>query len=136
MPPLPINLAAVSIAFINAVLKNEDESNDRVTNPNKAQQNKLLTSSAEKELYDESISLRDKIDIIFTETDNVSRDINDSELITALQENRVIMQEVYNTRYVVETLEYLIEVQNSAKRFQEYLIQGRIEEAAASITYM
>ncbi|CAG8674135.1 13656_t:CDS:10 [Cetraspora pellucida] len=175
MPPLPINLVAVPIAFINAVLKDEDESNDRTTNSSKTQQNKLLISPAEKEvifaciqriddkirdiktevyriilnrqdtftkLYDESISLRDKIDTVFTETDNVSRDINDSEvgmkpkLITALQENRVIMQEVYNTRYVVETLEYLIEVQNSAKRFQEYLIQGRIEEAAASITYM
>ncbi|CAG8604874.1 8289_t:CDS:10 [Dentiscutata erythropus] len=175
MPPLPINLTAVPIAFINAVLKNENEGNDRNTNSSKAQQTKLLTSSAEKEvifaciqriddkirdikaevyriilnrqdifikLYNESIFLRDKINTIFTEIDNVSREINDSEvgmkpkLIAALQENRIIMQEVHSTRYVVETLEYLIEVQNSAKRFQEYLSQGRIEEAAASITHM
>ncbi|CAG8643290.1 1192_t:CDS:2, partial [Scutellospora calospora] len=175
MPPLPINPTAVPIAFINAILKNEGDGNDRDTNPVKAQQNKLLTSFAEKEiifaciqriddkirdikaevykiildrqdifnkLYDESVFLRDKIDTVFTEVDNVSREINDSEvgmkpkLITALQENRVIMQEVHSTRYVADTLEYLIEVQNSAKRFQEYLAQGRIEEAAASITHM
>ncbi|RIB26081.1 Centromere/kinetochore Zw10-domain-containing protein [Gigaspora rosea] len=171
----PINLTAVPIAFINAVLKNENEDNDRNANSSKSQQNKLLTSSAEKEiifaciqriddkirdikaevyriilnrqdifikLYNESIFLRNKIDAVFTEIDNVSREINDSEvgmkpkLITALQENRIIMREVHSTRYVVETLEYLIEVQNSAKLFHEYLTQGRIEEAAASITNM
>ncbi|CAG8740881.1 6165_t:CDS:2 [Cetraspora pellucida] len=55
MPPLPINLVAVPIAFINAVLKDEDESNDRTTNSSKTQQNKLLISPAEKELkiYDD-----------------------------------------------------------------------------------
>ncbi|RIA88034.1 Centromere/kinetochore Zw10-domain-containing protein [Glomus cerebriforme] len=93
-------------------------------------------------LYNNSISLRDKIDTLFMEVDVVSRGINHSEtgmkpkLINALQENRTIMQEVQNTKSVVETLEYLSEIQNCVKRFQEYLMQGRIEEASGSITYM
>lgn len=72
------------------------------------------------------------------------------------------MQEVKDTKSVVDALEYLNEVlyiikwlfiaagyiinnyilftidkiQNCVKRFQEYLAQGRIEEASGTITYM
>ncbi|GBC04367.1 hypothetical protein RclHR1_05640010 [Rhizophagus clarus] len=92
--------------------------------------------------YNNSISLRDKIDTLFMETEDISRGVNHSEtgmmskLINAVQENRMVMQEVQNTKSVVETLEYLSEVQNCVKRFQEYLLQGRIEEASGTITYM
>ncbi|CAG8508919.1 5727_t:CDS:10 [Acaulospora colombiana] len=93
-------------------------------------------------LYDESASLRNKIDTLFMEVDSVSRGINDPEtgmkpkLLTALKDNKLIKQQVQNTRCVVETLEYLSELQTSEKRFQEYMIQGRIEEAAGTITEM
>ncbi|CAB4415250.1 unnamed protein product [Rhizophagus irregularis] len=93
-------------------------------------------------LYNNSISLRDKIDTLFMELDIVSRGVNHSEtgmkrkLVSALQENRMVMQEVKDTKSVVDALEYLNEIQNCVKRFQEYLAQGRIEEASGTITYM
>ncbi|CAG8446893.1 11976_t:CDS:10 [Funneliformis caledonium] len=93
-------------------------------------------------LYNDSVSLRYRIDTLFTEVDNVSQEVNRPEtgmkpkLIDVLQENRSVMQEVQNTKSVVETLEYLSEIQKCIKRFHEYLDQGRIEEAAGTITHM
>ncbi|CAG8773763.1 15709_t:CDS:2, partial [Acaulospora morrowiae] len=93
-------------------------------------------------LYNESISLRNKIDTLFTEVDGVSREVNDPEvgmkpkILKALKENRLVKQEVQNTKFVVEMLEYLSELRTSEKRFQEYMSQGRIEEAAGTITGM
>ncbi|CAG8543014.1 3731_t:CDS:10, partial [Acaulospora morrowiae] len=93
-------------------------------------------------LYNESISLRNKIDTLFMEADGVSREVNDPEvgmkpkLLKALKENRLVKQEVQNTKFVVEMLEYLSELRTSEKRFQEYMSQGRIEEAAGIITEM
>ncbi|CAG8685994.1 8250_t:CDS:10 [Funneliformis mosseae] len=97
-------------------------------------------------LYNDSVSLRYRIDTLFTEVDNVSQEVNRPEtgmrpkLIDVLQENRSVMQEVQNTNSVVETLEYLSEVFDMkyliGVRFHEYLDQGRIEEAAGTITHM
>ncbi|CAG8450811.1 6740_t:CDS:2 [Diversispora eburnea] len=91
---------------------------------------------------EKSVALRNKIDTLFLEVDNVSREVNDPEigikpkLLTTLEENRKVKQETQNTKCMIETLEYLCELQKSSQRFKEYMKQSRIEEAAGVITQM
>ncbi|RHZ75888.1 hypothetical protein Glove_208g66 [Diversispora epigaea] len=93
-------------------------------------------------LYNKSVALRNKIDSLFLEVDNVSREVNNPEtgikpkLLITLEKNRKVKQETQNTICIIETLEYLCELQKSSQRFKEYMKQSRIEEAAGIITQM
>ncbi|CAI2171411.1 18823_t:CDS:10 [Funneliformis geosporum] len=172
MPPLPISTVALPGAFISAIIEgNREKDNDSVKEQQntllatssdreavfsciqriddkirsvKTEALQIILNHKDDfvNLYNDSVSLRDRIDTLFTEVHNVSQEINRPEtgmrpnLINVLQENRSVMQEVQNTKSVVETLEYLSEIQKCIKKFHEYLDQGRIEEASGTITQM
>ncbi|CAG8445031.1 10716_t:CDS:10 [Ambispora leptoticha] len=93
-------------------------------------------------LYKNSHELRERINNLFTEFENVSKEVNDPEkgvkpkLFLSLQENHDVKQDVQNNGAVMEMLNYLSEVQLCVKRFDEYLNDARIEEAAGIVREM
>ncbi|CAG8446798.1 5261_t:CDS:10 [Ambispora gerdemannii] len=93
-------------------------------------------------LYQNSGELRERINNLFTEFENVSKEVNDpekgvkSKLLLSLQENHDVKQDAQNSGAVTEMLNYLSEVQLCIKRFGEYLADARIEEAAGIVRGM
>ncbi|CAG8494488.1 1531_t:CDS:10 [Paraglomus occultum] len=168
MPPLPITVAGLPTALISSLLNDEiiqdqkikEECNDllsssvadRITiiscvqkiddrirdTQTKILQKIITNHELFTKLYANSIQLRNKINVLFKEVDEVSREVNDPEsgikpkLLAALHENHVILQDVQNVKAVAETLEHLSKIKSLTQKFNEYLLHGRIEEAAGA----
>ena len=54
------------------------------------------------------------------------------KLLAALHENHVVLQDVQNVKAIAETLEHISKVKSLTQKFNEYLLNGRIEEAAGA----
>ena len=54
------------------------------------------------------------------------------KLLAALHENHVVLQDVQNVKAIAETLEHISKVKSLTQKFNEYLLHGRIEEAAGA----
>ncbi|CAH1765824.1 23002_t:CDS:10 [Entrophospora sp. SA101] len=102
----------------------------------------LIRKDKFAKLYNNSITFRDRIDNLFLEVDEVHKKIHSSEnglkpkLLMALHQLHTITQELQNTASLVDVLNYLNEIQILMNKVQEYMKQGRIEEAAGSINEM
>ncbi|KAG9300697.1 hypothetical protein G9A89_023495 [Geosiphon pyriformis] len=83
-----------------------------------------------------------QIDTLCSDIDSVSQrfyspDLGTKQkLLVALRENQVIMQDMKNADMLVDILEYIREVQLCTKRFDDYLADFRIEEAAGTVREM
>ncbi|CAG8623836.1 9996_t:CDS:10 [Paraglomus brasilianum] len=168
MPPLPITVAGLPTALISSLLNDEiiqdqkikEEYNgllsssvaDRITiiscvqkidyrirdTQTKILQKIITNHEMFAKLYANSIQLRNKINVLFKDVEEVSREVNDPEsgikpkLLAALHENHVVLQDVQNVKAIAETLEHISKVKSLTQKFNEYLLHGRIEEAAGA----